>query len=388
MNYVGPYGRFISGLELSATFHADAVSPVMRTHFPDVQYAAARIGPGSDVLGFDDARSTDHFWGPLLHLFLSEEDYSHRAEQINSTLAAELPLEILGFPTNFRPFEGDEAHLGHLGHMQAVVAPPVNHGVMLTTVPRYFRGFLGLDPLEGVEPIDWLVLSEQHLLMLTSGRVFHDAPGQLTQMRTALAYYPHDVWLYLLAAQWARIGQYEAFVGRTGEVGDDVGSGLICARLVHDVMQLGFLLERTYAPYAKWFGSAFLRLHCASDLSPHLQAALNANDWRSRERHLVKAYEVVARLHNDQGVTERVTETAATFHGRPFLVIHADRFASAAEHAIRDPTVRGLPPRIGSVNQWVDATDVLERPRIVQRLRSAYSRGHEVGGTRSPRNCT
>src|SRR5205814_322518 len=326
-----------------------------------------------DVLGFDDARSTDHFWGPLLHLFLREEDYACWAHRINTTLAAELPLEILGFPTNFRPFEGDEAHLGHLGHMQAVTAPPVNHGVMLATVPRYFRAYLGVDPLETLEPIDWLVMSEQHLLMLTSGAVHHDAPGQLTQARTAVAYYPHDVWLYLMAAQWARMGQYEAFVGRMGEVGDELGSRLICARLVHDIMHLAFLLERTYAPYAKWFGTAFQRLRCAPELSPHLDSALGAKDWRTRERHLAKAYEVVARLHNDLGVTERIPETAASFHGRPFLVIHADRFARAAEQAIRDPAVNRLPPRIGSVNQWVDATDVLERPRIVPRLRSAYA---------------
>jgi hypothetical protein len=364
---------FISGLDLSAAFYADAVAPEMRTHFPSIPYAAARIGPGSDVLGFDDQRSTDHFWGPLLHLFLRDDDYPRWADQINSTLAAELPLEVLGFPTNFRPFEGDEAHLGHLGHMQAIASPPVNHGVMLTTVPRYFRGYLGVDPLEALEPIDWLVMSEQHLLMLTAGAVFHDTPGQLMQARAALAYYPHEVWLYLLAAQWARIGQYEAFLGRTGEVGDDLGSRLICARLVRDIMQLAFLLERTYAPYAKWFGTAFQRLQCASELSPHLAGALGANDWRTREGHLVDAYAVVARLQNDLGVTERVPQTAASFHGRPFLVIHADRFARAAERAIRDPVLRSLSPRIGSVNQWVDATDVLEHPRIVQRLRSAYT---------------
>jgi hypothetical protein len=36
--------------------------------------AAARIGPGSTILGFYDERSTDHFWVPLLHLFLREGD--------------------------------------------------------------------------------------------------------------------------------------------------------------------------------------------------------------------------------------------------------------------------------------------------------------------------
>lgn len=373
MNAITPDSNFPGGLQLSAAFYASAVAPLMRTHFPDLQYAAARIGPGSDVLGFDDTRSTDHFWGPLLNLFLQEDDYLRWADQINSTLAAELPLEVLGFPTNFRPFEGDEAHLGHLGHMQSVAAPPINHGVMLATVPGYVRAYLGRNPLQPLEPIDWLVMSEQHLLMLTAGAVFHDAPGQLTRARTALAYYPHDVWLYLLAAQWARIGQYEAFVGRTGEVGDDLGSRLICARLVHDLMHLAFLLERTYAPYAKWFGSAFQRLRCAPELAPHLEGALAASDWHTRERHLVGAYALVARLHNDLEITPRIPQTAASFHGRPFLVIHAERFARATEQAIADPVLRDLPPRIGSVNQWVDATDVLERPAITQRLRSAYA---------------
>jgi hypothetical protein len=100
--------------------------------------------------------------------------------------------------------------------------------------------------------------------------------------------------------------------------------------------------------------------------------ALAANDWRTRERHLAQAYEVVARLHNALGVTEQVAEGAASFHGRPFLLIHADRFVRAAERAITDATVRNLSPRIGPVNQWVDSTDVLERPSILQRLRSAY----------------
>jgi hypothetical protein len=70
-----------------------------------------------------------------------------------------------------------------------------------------------------------------------------------------------------------------------------------------------------------------------------------------------------------------VSETAASFHGRPFLVIHAERFADAAERAIVDKAVRQLPRRAGSVNQWADATDVLERPALLQRLRAAYQPG-------------
>jgi hypothetical protein len=128
-------------------------------------------------------------------------------------------------------------------------------------------------------------------------------------------------------------------------------------------------------PYSKWFGTAFARLACAPTLGPHLDATLAATNWRDRERHLVPAYEQVAALHNALGVTEPVSETAASFHGRPFLVIHAERFADAAERAIVDKAVRQLPRRAGSVNQWADATDVLERPALLQRLRAAYQPG-------------
>jgi Domain of unknown function (DUF4037) len=375
VNYVGPYAAFMPGLELSSAFYREAVEPILRRNFPDLAYAAARIGPGSDVLGFDDQRSTDHFWGLLLNIFLADKDLDGWGEQIQHVLAAELPLEVHGFPTNFRPFGGTEAHLGNLGHMAPTQTRPINHGVVLSTVQGYFRAFLSISPAGDPQPVDWLVMSEQHLRMLTSGRVMHDDPGELTRARTALAYYPHDLWLYLLPAQWARIGQEEAFLGRTGEIGDEIGSRLLAARLVRDVMRLAFLLERTYAPYTKWFGTAFARLACASTLGPHLNRTLAATNWRNREHHLVQAYEQVAALHNALGVTDPVPETAASFHGRPFLVIHADRFAEAAERAIVDEAVRQLPRRAGSVNQWSDATDVLERPQLMQSLRAAYQSG-------------
>jgi hypothetical protein len=373
MSYVGPAIAFMPGLDLAEAIYHECVEPILRRHFPGLPYAAARIGPGSDVLGFDDLRSTDHFWGPLLNLFLSEDDLVRWGPSIDGTLAAELPFEIRGFSTHFRPFEGNEAHKGHLGHMAPRTERPINHGVMRDTVHGYFRAYLGVDPLSALHAVDWLVMSEQHLRMFTAGRVFHDGPGELTRVRQTLAYYPRDVWLYLLAAQWALIGQEEAFLGRTGEVGDELGSRVVASRLVRDVMRLAFLLERTYAPYSKWFGTAFSRLACAAALGPPLERTLAATTWQERERHLVLAYEQIASMHNALGSTEVVPNTVATFHGRPFMVIHAERFAEAAERAIVDDAVLQLPRRAGSVNQWSDATDILERPHLLHRLKALYT---------------
>ncbi|MCP6756936.1 DUF4037 domain-containing protein, partial [Klebsiella pneumoniae] len=66
---------------------------------------------------------------------------------------------------------------------------------------------------------------------------------------------------------------------RAGYVGDELGSAIMGSRLVRDVMALCFLMERQYAPYPKWFGSAFKRLSCAGAISPLLWQAQSAAAW-------------------------------------------------------------------------------------------------------------
>ncbi len=95
---------------------------------------------------------------------------------------------------------------------------------MLTTVGEWFTFALGFDPRGAVSDADWLGAPAQLLLEATAGAVFEDATGELTSARERLRWYPDDVWLYLMACQWRRIEQEEPFVGRTGEVGDDLGS--------------------------------------------------------------------------------------------------------------------------------------------------------------------
>ena len=122
-------------------------------------------------------------------------------------------------------------------------------------------------------------------------------------MRQALAWYPRDLWLWQLAGQWRRIAQEEHFPGRADEVGDDLGRRVLVARLARDVMRLCFLLERRYAPYSKWLGTAFARLESAAAVGPLLGAAMGADRWPEAERALVRAYREVADRHNRLGLT-------------------------------------------------------------------------------------
>ena len=91
----------MGGLRLGGLFYEEAVRPILQTHFPGLRHSAGLIGYGSEVLGYDSPRSTDHEWGPRLLLFLSQEDHRALADRLGETLRHELPREFGGYPTHF-----------------------------------------------------------------------------------------------------------------------------------------------------------------------------------------------------------------------------------------------------------------------------------------------
>lgn len=362
---------FIPGLQLARSFFLEAVKPILNATVPDLQFSAALLGPGSEVLGFDTEMSTDHHWGPRVMLFLKETDYEHYQQCIDETLSKELPTRFYGYSTNFTlPNPADK----NVQLLQDADGGPVNHRVETLTIRDFFRSGLNFDIEEPIEPVDWLTFPSQQLRSITAGAVYHDGIG-LQAARDRFSYYPRDVWLYLLASGWNRIGQEEHLMGRAGLVDDEIGSAIIGARLVRDVMHLCFLMEKTYAPYAKWFGKAFNELKCAADLSPTLRRVLLAETWQEREKHLVVAYEYLAKMHNRLGITDTRPVSASTFFGRPFLVIEiAGNFAGTIRTQIRDPVIRRIADRrlIGSIDQISDNTDILSDPQWRMTLRKLY----------------
>jgi hypothetical protein len=151
-----------------------------------------------------------------------------------------------------------------------------------------------------------------------------------------------------------------------------VGSAIIAARLVRDLMHLCLLMEKQYVPYSKWFGSAFAQLACADRLAPVLEAVLSSTGCQERERHLCAAYEMVAAMQNDLGMTEMVPTKVRQFHNRPFRVIEGEEIAKSLWDAIQDPEVRALPYGVGAIDQYVDSTDVLSYTVRSRKLGALY----------------
>ncbi len=362
--------KFIPGMKLSRRFYWEAVRPVLDRSFSGLPHSAALIGSGSETLGFDDEMSTDHGWGPRLQLFLRSDDWETHAEDIDAALRDGLPHSFLGYPTNFSEPNPDDNGVQLL---EAKESGPVNHKVETQTIDGFFRGYLNFDSGGAIGVSDWLTFPQQKLRTVAAGGVFHDEIG-LDGVRSRFSWYPSDVWRYLLAAGWARIGQEEHLMGRAGLVGDELGSALIGSRLVRDLMRLCFLMERRYAPYAKWFGTAFAQLESATALSEKLLAVKRAESWQERDRWLSEAYRVVAARHNQLGLTEPMPERPTSFFGRPFCVMALHGFADALLRPIRDPEVAQLAKRrpIGSIDQFSDSTDFLEATKLRPSLRGLY----------------
>ena len=82
-------------------------------------------------------------------------------------------------------------------------------------------GALRHDMRRPLEASDWLTIPPVAAEM-TAGEVFHDGLGTPELAAAGARYYPRDVWLYLLASGWQRLGQEEHLCRARGQVGDEL----------------------------------------------------------------------------------------------------------------------------------------------------------------------
>jgi hypothetical protein len=269
-------------------------------------------------------------------LFLEPADRDEYGAAITDLLRSSLPVQFRGYSCHWESYPDDPGVT-----MQGTgTAGDIHHRVAIYTVADYLLTYIGVDPLAGgLSAEQWLSIPAQKLRTIAGGGVFRDDVGTLTKARTVVsAYYPRDVWIYMLCSGYSRLGQLSHFMGRCGMTGDELGSRQIAAQLVHDVMQLCFLLERTYAPYPKWFGRGFSLLKCAEGLTPLLHAAMDGSaargtlfggggddadaGWKAREEALVGVYSQLGEALNAAGVVANQPPESHSnqFWDRPFRV--------------------------------------------------------------------
>ena len=358
--------EFIGGIALCRGFYRDCAEKILDESFPDLVYSSGLIGYGSDVLGYDDPVSTDHMWGPRLWLFLREEDMG-LAEEIMTAFSHRLPCTYRGYSMNFSaPDENDNG----VRHPEPVEHGPVHPLIWLRTFDSFLIGQIGTADPDSLTPADWLALSEHRLLSLVSGQFFHDGLD-CAAVVDKIRYYPRPVRLYLIASAWDSIASEQAFLRRAGDVGDDIGSRLICARIAERLMRLCFLYKGVYAPYSKWFGTAFGKLDIDPAIGQNIREALAADNVILREEKLLSAMVKVAQMHNDSGLAAPVPVEVRDYYGRDIRVIFAEQWADSAAAELAGTELEHF-PRIGSFSQLAGLSDFSDDPANYRKIADFY----------------
>ncbi|WP_297137636.1 DUF4037 domain-containing protein [uncultured Desulfovibrio sp.] len=224
----------MQGLELSRRYF-EACLPLLQEQVGDILplCAVGLAGEGSECLGFDDATSRDHDWGPGFCIWLSREDLARHRQRLEDVLRL-LPGTFEGFPCRMTP----ERRKGRTGPM---------------AMEDFYARFTGRD----TPPSDWrhwLGMQEWGLATCTNGEVFFDGPGRFSAWRTTLLdYFPRDLHLKKMATrcmQMAQAGQYN--LPRCLERGDSIGAMLALGRFSEAALSLACLLNRRYLPFYKW----------------------------------------------------------------------------------------------------------------------------------------
>ncbi len=251
----------MKGLELCRLYYEEVGAPALKARFPELMSRAAvgLAGQGSDCLGFDDAYSRDHDFGPGFLVWLTDGDYAEYGAALQRAYD-ELPREFRGFTR--RPT--------HTGAQRV--------GVMRTT--DFYNYYIGCTVPESL--MKWVRIQEHFLATCTSGEVFEDGLGEFTSIRNALLpCYPEDVRRKKLAARaatMAQSGQYNYF--RMTRRGDVFGARLALAEFLNASLSMLYLLNFRYEPFYKWQFAGAEGLVAMADALPYLKDIAAASTRR------------------------------------------------------------------------------------------------------------
>lgn len=358
--------KFIKGLELCERFFYSIAEPILKKHFPDLHYSAGILGYGSDVLGFDDEISTDHMWGPRFYLFLSNAAIKCK-QNILDVLSNELPYTFEGYSVNFSSSDPSGKSVRIQVYISSGKVSPL---IFVYTIEEYILEYLGVNADEEISEIDWLAFSEHRLLALTSGKMFTD-DLKLGAKLEKFRFYPENVRFYLVASNWSLIAEEQAFLKRCFYVGDEIGSVLVCCRMAERLMRLSFLYCQQYAPYSKWFGTAFNGLPIQNEIKSAIRNAVTARDIVHRENNMVLAQKLLVDLHNQSALTDYIKVDVKNYYDRDIKVIYAERISEATAQRIQNSVLSAC-PMIGTLSAVANFTEISDNPKYRENVKSLY----------------
>jgi hypothetical protein len=255
--------KIITGLEMASSYFSEWGLPFLRQHFPAIsERVAAGIWRGSQIFGADDALSSDHGWGAMFTLVLTEVDFQATAGRLEQALQKNAPAAWKGFQT---PFDAE---------------------IMVTSIDRFFQEHVGFST-PPQDASQWLAgfqfrygTRETELYLIRHGHLFYDKLGEFTARRDLFLKYPREIQLRRINQELLNVwhyGQYN-FIDRLSQRDDPVANCMALGHFVEGVMRLCMLLDGDYTPYWKWLAFEFRKHSAAQILDPWLKTLSSSTD--------------------------------------------------------------------------------------------------------------
>ena len=220
--------------QLFEEYYYEYGEPMLREKFPKFvdKIAIGKAGEGSECFGFDDEYSKDHDFGPGFSMWVTRETYGQIGEQLQD--------EYDKLPTTYRGITRKDMDTG-------------KGRVGVCIIEEFYERIIGMG--KAPETLqEWSAIEESGLATATNGWVLKDEEGIFTSIREKiLLYYPEELWKSKIAQCMYHISQYGQYnYGRMAGRADVVTAEQCRSGFIKNVMQLIYLLNRTYAPYYKW----------------------------------------------------------------------------------------------------------------------------------------
>jgi hypothetical protein len=363
----------MKSIDLNREYYNECISKIIAEHYPSLgeNYAAALLGWGSEVLGNDDEFSKAYGWGPRIVIFLQEHEYEKHYQYLHDVLKTNLPVEFAGYPTRFTdPSQGPPLPTRKKSGLPQVP---------ITTCQRFIQLYLGIDSCtilaSSLSSKDWLLLSEDKLLRVTAGEVYHDGVGKLSTIRRNCSYFPDDVWKYKLSYQWKTLSWDIDLIGLCAERDDYFSTEIAIMESIKRIIRLIFLLNKTYAPgYLKWLHREFGKLSFLSDeVGPLLKKIVSIKSTNIPEV-LALFYHIIDALVAYQSTLLHIDippYKTPSCGDRGFFAY--DLTAIIGSITVCIPGIlKSMPFQNGALDQWVFDQDILMSPTHLKLLASIY----------------
>lgn len=295
-----------TGMELAREFYEQAGRPMLQQKYPEYacRIAAGLVGEGSECLGFDDAFSVDHDFGPGFCLWLTREDY----QAIGSRLQADYQALAARWP----------------GAPARNVTQEGTNRVGVMEIDEFFRRFTGhthapkADSWQDI--MTWNAIPTERLASAVNGQVFEDPLGEFTRRREEFARYPELVRLCRLGQALGRMAQAGQYNYPRAKKRQDADMMYAClAEFVSAAQETAYLLDETYMPFYKWRARGMARLEHAGSLIPLLHRLMERPAADGQEEETIEAVcACIAAELKRQGLAN-AEDTFLEYHKREVL---------------------------------------------------------------------